>query len=453
MKAKILIPILLVVGSFMIGGCAYLPTGDITQGVHIEDTNVSGMTRKELSEYITSLNKEINHTITISGNGKQREVTLSDLGIKIDLPKLEGAVISYGYELDALTLIQNRFVGVVYGKHFTIPYILDEVKARALLLEFSKTIDTPGHDAYFTIENGQPVMHSAKLGEHVDIDATIQKLKESLTDKSFNSITLVMTNKETVSVTDDELKPLQTILASYTTHFDSNNVNRTHNIEIASTKINGTLLRKGEVFSFNDVVGERTAEAGFDDAPVMIEGKLVPGIGGGICQVSSTLFNSALLSGMDIVERTPHFEPVSYIPAGRDATVAYGYLDFQFKNSYNHVVYILSTISGGELTIYVIGVKEDKPQSVDITVGGETVISNQTETRIDLSIEGDVVTEGHNGLQMVTTRHIIYGNGSSNTTTYDSVYDPVNTIIVKGKPKKVEPKQNDKKKEDTNKPN
>ena len=117
-------------------------------------------------------------------------------------------------------------------------------------------------------------------------------------------------------MTNDDVKPLTAVLGSYTTNFDASNANRTHNIELASTKISGTLVKPGEVFSFNDVVGERTAEAGYDDAPVIIDGKLVPGIGGGICQVSSTLFNTALLSGMNIIERTPHFEPVSYIPAG-----------------------------------------------------------------------------------------------------------------------------------------
>ena len=138
---------------------------------------------------------------------------------------------------------------------------------------------------------------------------------------------------------------------------------------------------------------ERTAEAGYDDAPVFMDGKLVPGIGGGICQVSSTLFNSALLAGMDIVERTPHFAPVGYMAAGRDATVAYGYLDFIFKNPYDHPIYVLAHTSGDTLTISILGFAADEPQAVSITVGNEQTIPNKVETRIDPSVTKETTTE------------------------------------------------------------
>ena len=323
----------------------------------------------------------------------------------------------------------------MYGKQFPYALKLDEVQAQAFLTEFAKTMDTPGHDAYLSVENGQVVLHPAKNGKRIDIAATMKALKESVATGNINTLSLVYTTENTVKVTDADLKSLTTVLASYTTSFDPSNTNRTNNIEIAANKMNGTLVKPGQNFSFNEVVGERTAEAGFDDAPVMIDGKLVPGIGGGICQVSSTLFNAALLSGMEIVERNPHFEPVGYIAAGRDATVAYGYLDFIFKNPYNQSVYVITSIFGGEVTIYIIGVGSDKPKSVDISVGGEKEIPHSTETRTDMTIEGGQVIEGHPGLTMVTTRHIVYGNGVTSTDTYESLYDPVNTIIIKGKPK------------------
>ncbi len=157
----------------------------------------------------------------------------------------------------------------------------------------------------------------------------------------------------------------------------------------------------------------------------------MPGIGGGICQVSSTLFNSALLSGMNIIERTPHFEPVSYIPVGRDATVAYGFLDFQFRNPYQHNVYVLSVINGNKLTIYIIGYPEDMPKSVDISVGDRTDIPNKTITKVDPSIKEDIIEEGHIGFRIYTYRTITYGNWVTTTDSYESTYDPVDTIITK----------------------
>lgn len=241
---------------------------------------------------------------------------------------------------------------------------------------------------------------------------------------------MVFTTQNTVKVTDTDLKPLNTVLASFTTEYNPGNESRTHNIQLASDKINGTLIKPGAQFSFNDVVGERTAEAGYDDAPVMIDGKLVPGIGGGICQVSSTIFNTALLSGMNIVERTPHFEPVGYIQAGRDATVAWGYLDFKFRNPYQHSIYILSVMNNGTLTIYIIGTAQNKPKNVSISVGDYSEIPNKTITKVDPSLKEKEVQEGHVGLKMNTYRTITYGNWVTQTDSFESVYDPVDTIIT-----------------------
>lgn len=412
-------------------GCSYIPTENISYGVYYNDTDLSNTPKNELSARLQELNAKVSHTVSINiGNNRTHQASYYDLGIQVDTDALAKEISSYGYEEDLWTLLSHRFHAFYYGQHFTSQYKLDEVKGKTYLTELAKTIDTPGHNAYLSLENGQVVFHPAKEGKRIDIDATLQKIKDKLqTGESIDSISMVFTTRNTVNVTDTDLKPLNTVLASFTTEYDPNNESRTHNIQLASDKINGTLIKPGATFSFNDVVGERTAEAGYDDAPVMIDGKLVPGIGGGICQVSSTIFNTALLSGMNIVERTPHFEPVGYIQAGRDATVAWGYLDFKFKNPYQQSVYILSVMNHGTLTIYIIGTAQDKPKNVSISVGDRSEIPNKTITRIDSSLKQKEVQEGHVGLKMNTYRTITYGNWVTQTDSFESVYDPVDTII------------------------
>lgn len=412
-------------------GCSYIPTENISYGVYYNDTDLSNTPKNELSARLQELNAKVSHTVSINiGNNRTHQASYYDLGIQVDTDALAKEISSYGYEEDWWTLLSHRFHAFYYGQHFTSQYKLDEVKGKTYLTELAKTIDTPGHNAYLSLENGQVVFHPAKEGKRIDIDATLQKIKDKLqTGESIDSISMVFTTRNTVNVTDTDLKPLNTVLASFTTEYDPNNESRTHNIQLASDKINGTLIKPGATFSFNDVVGERTAEAGYDDAPVMIDGKLVPGIGGGICQVSSTIFNTALLSGMNIIERTPHFEPVGYIPAGRDATVAWGYLDFKFKNPYQQSVYILSVMNHGTLTIYIIGTAQDKPKNVSISVGDRSEIPNKTITRIDSSLKQKEVQEGHVGLKMNTYRTITYGNWVTQTDSFESVYDPVDTII------------------------
>jgi len=139
-------------------------------------------------------------------------------------------------------------------------------------------------------------------------------------------------------------------IAQYTTYFDSGQVNRTENIRLAAKALDGKLLAPGERFSFNESVGERTAEAGYKEA-LIIEGDVfTPGLGGGVCQVSSTLYNAVILAKLEVLERHHHTLPISYVPPGQDATVAFPVLDFRFRNSSDDYLLIRSFVEGSTLT-------------------------------------------------------------------------------------------------------
>ncbi|NLB53706.1 MAG: hypothetical protein GX808_12345 [Syntrophomonadaceae bacterium] len=136
------------------------------------------------------------------------------------------------------------------------------------------------------------------------------------------------------------------VLGGYYTNLNNSPPNRTNNIILACRQINGHILKPGEVFTFNGQVGQRTAEKGYLSASIFIGRKVVPGIGGGICQLSSTLYNAALETGLEIVERHPHTLPVSYIAAGRDATILWGGADFKFRNNQDFNLKVLTDVYG-----------------------------------------------------------------------------------------------------------
>ncbi|MGR3763960.1 VanW family protein [Rossellomorea sp. NS-SX7] len=142
-------------------------------------------------------------------------------------------------------------------------------------------------------------------------------------------------------------------IGSYVTYFNQLNNERSHNIALAANEINNTVVFPGEVFSFNKVVGKRTKEKGYKKAPVIVRGELSEDIGGGICQVSSTLFNAVDLAGVKIVERYHHSKRVPYVPQGRDATVSWYGPDFMFRNIYNQPLLIRSKIYGGQLIVTI----------------------------------------------------------------------------------------------------
>lgn len=415
-------------------GYVLWPTGRVVHGVRLEGQALSGMNQQELEDYIETNIPNQAKTITIMTDQGDEILSLADLGLRPDPEETSQAIMDYGYESNWPDYVWHRFKALVYPQDYALQYHVDQVKAHAKLEAIIKKHSKEAHDAYLSLDGqGQVQLHKEENGSRIDLDKALEDLVKKAHSGQLDSLLLSSQEVKDHAVTADQLSGLTMVLASYETQFNRDDSQRTHNIELASHKINAYLLGPGATFSFNEVVGERTAEAGFDDAPVMVDGKLVPGIGGGICQVSSTLFNTALLSGMEILERTPHYRPVGYIPKGRDATVAWGYLDFSFKNPYSHPVYILSSMEGNSLTIYMIGYPEDKPQKVWVEVGPDHILPHGSQTRLDPNQVGDKIEEGSDGLQLITKRHIITSGGQARTDAFESIYDPQDTIIIKGR--------------------
>lgn len=184
------------------------------------------------------------------------------------------------------------------------------------------------------------------------------------------------------------------LLAKFSTNYNARDTDRTINLRLAAEKINGTVLMPGETFSYNTVVGERTIAAGYKEAAMYQNGEVVDGLGGGICQISTTLYNAVLYSNLEIVERRNHQFVPSYASAGRDATVVYGSIDFRFKNTRNYPVKILCTVSGGVAKCEIYGLKENPDYDVEITsrVTETTATSIKSETYKTVRQNGQVIS-------------------------------------------------------------
>ncbi len=424
------------------------PTGNTIYGVTIDGHSISHQSVDEVDTYLQERNTQSQTIRIVDPKGKETTMKLADLGITIDRVGTLTDVMDYGYESDVMTYIMHRVDALLHGKEMPIRYKVDGPVAESYFLNYAKAMGQVGTNATITLEGDRVVHQPAKVGRKLDVTATMKRLQEQLQEGKVETLELAINEAAQPTITDKDLVSITSILGSFTTYFDGSNTSRAHNIHLASQKIHQTLIPAGGIFSFNQVVGERTPEAGYDDAPVFMGGRLVPGVGGGICQVSSTLFNTALLSGMDIVERDTHFAPVSYIPVGLDATVAWGYIDFQFKNPYTHPIYVIAEEGAGYVTITILGAKEDVPQSVSITKGTEQKIPNKKIEKIDDTVKEETIEEaGHEGISVDTTRTIVYGDGRSSTYTFNSYYEPVDTVIVTG------PNVVKKRKEDSNKKN
>ena len=184
------------------------------------------------------------------------------------------------------------------------------------------------------------------------------------------------------------------MLSTYSTRYSTSDRDRTTNLQLAASKINGTVLMPGETFSYNQVVGERTIAAGYKEAPIYVSGEVVDGLGGGICQITSTLYNAVLYANLEIVERSNHQFVPSYVKASRDATVVYGSIDFKFKNNRDYPIKLVCSVSGGIAKFDIYGLRTDNEYDVEISsyVTGSTANSTYSEAYRILKQNGQVVS-------------------------------------------------------------
>lgn len=238
-------------------------------------------------------------------------------------------------------------------------------------------------DAY--VQKNPTVVHPEVNG--IDFKISVEEAEELLKeDKEEYTIPLKITKpKKTINNLGEEAFP--DLLATFSTRFDGSNYNRNINIKLAAKKVNGTVILPGEKFSFNTIVGSRTIEAGFKEGTAYVGGKVVPDVGGGVCQVSSTIYNTALLANMQIVERSNHMFTTGYVAASRDATVYYGSLDFVFKNSRKYPIKMVASANGGVCKVSIYGIKEDKEYEVIIQSKITSYINPTTIYKEDPTLE------------------------------------------------------------------
>ena len=186
--------------------------------------------------------------------------------------------------------------------------------------------------------------------------------------------------------------PCLSVLCSYTTYFDKSNEARCHNIRLAAKLIDGTKVENGEVFSFNETVGVRSPERGFKKAKIIKDGEFVEGVGGGVCQVSTTLYNAALLSGCKIREYHPHSLPVSYVAPSRDAMVSGTYFDMKFENVSGREIYIKSSAGENFVKFTLYGV--DRGYKYEYT----TIVTGKIEASEEETDDIALVRGGKDGL-------------------------------------------------------
>ena len=285
-------------------------------------------------------------------------------------------------------------------------------------------------DAYYTKDPF--TIHPEENGIDFDVEAAKAMLQE---EKPEYEIALKITKpKKTVKDIGTEAFP--DLLATFSTNYQASNVSRTTNLKLASNKISGTVILPNEEFSYNKVVGERTISAGYKMAATYSNGQVVDGLGGGICQISSTLYDAVVMANLNVTTRRNHQFVTSYVPAGKDATVVWGAQDFKFVNSRKYPVRIVATVEGGVATVQIWGIKEEVEYNISIETKKVATIEYTTQYVQDASLpvgQQKVIQAGNNG-RKVEAYKVTKLNGQVVSTTLLSrdTYNAMKRIVHVG---------------------
>lgn len=314
-----------------------------------------------------------------------------------------------GFQIDREKALEEIERALVTKEEEKIELTLEDTTNTALDAdEIFEELSKEPEDACYEKVDGKIIVHSDKP----KVDLYKADLVSAIKSDEKEVKIKVTAKRAEITKEDLEEKLFKDEISTYSSRYSESNVSRSTNVKLATERINGVELMPGEVFSYDNTIGSRTTANGFKMAGVYINNKQELGIGGGICQVSSTLYAATLYANFEIVERVSHSLPVSYMPDGMDATISEGYIDFRFKNTSEYPVRIVATATNGTMKVSILGVK-DKDIEVEIISSRTGVLPSKTVRTADETIPQGykkVVSKGTDGYTVSSVR-VVRKNG------------------------------------------
>ena len=385
-----------------------------------EFTPIFSYNEKALTDMLNDISKKIPGAIKDNSyyiDGDKLIVTKGKPGIAVKTDEMQKAIIDQVKNpVNNLLMIKVKNASP------------DAIKADKIYEEVKKE----PKNAYVSQEPFE--VHPSENG--IDFAISLEEARKILQeDKEEYEIPLKYISPE-ILTSDLGEEAFPDLITKFSTRYDAGLINRSKNLWLASEKINGTVLLPGEEFSYNRVVGERTVEAGYREAAIYSGGEVVDGLGGGICQISSTLYDLAVQGNMKITDRSNHQFVTSYIDAGKDATVVYGYIDFKFVNTRKYPIKIESVVEDGIVEMKMFGVREETEYDIRLETDTIDVLSYGVSYIDDPTMDAGeeyVKQYGASGYNTVTYK-IYRLNGEEvnrEVLSYDT-YDAMTKIIVRG---------------------
>lgn len=390
-------------------------TNEILPGIMVKDREIGGLTIEQATEELSVLERQmLNTPVTLTFNNQSWPLSLEEVGFRVDKEQTLNRAVKIGQEGSFIERFQLKRKISREGYTLQPVVAIDYEKLSLVVNGLMGHINELPQDAVFIIdEQDRVVITPSKEGKRIDVERLQLSLqKEVLVSENIVIPLPVVVVKPAYSTEEIEGMGITGLVSSYTTRFEPEKVNRSYNVKVAANALDGLLVTPGQEVSFNEVVGPRSSEAGYKTAGVIINNELVEGLGGGVCQVSSTLYNAVLLADLVVSERKNHSIPVPYVPVGRDATVVYDAVDFKFQNNTGKCIYIKSEVKGGQLTVKIFGDASNR-QRVVVNSWVDKVLEPQIIYEDDENLKTGqqvVKQEGSKGY-IVLAERVVYKDG------------------------------------------
>lgn len=405
---------------------------------YIENVDVSGMTKEAAINAVKRNYSSgiLDNKINIETPGKTYTIEYSKLDTKYNVDEVVNQAFSFGKNLS----ITKKYMSIKKPeiKNSKLKFSYSHDKLASFLNTIEKETNSDAVNASLHMSGGKFSVVADKSGVKLDKDKLDKEIDAAITSGGKTDINVKASyNNVAAQVTADKLNTVNTRIASFSTEYASKSAaERANNIAIATRAINGILIMPGDGFSFNDIVGKRTAERGYQQAPVIIDNKVDSDFGGGICQVSSTLYNAMLRANVKASERAHHTIPSSYVELGMDATVDYGNIDYKFKNTLPYPIYIEGYVNGGNICFNVYSNSSLAGKRYEITNEVYATIQATTKNIDDpgmASGQTEVVQKPYTGYKVkVYKKAIENGNVTSQETVSDDYYRPIDGVVKRG---------------------
>lgn len=353
-------------------------------GIYVEDISVGGMTEEQITQAVNDKIEQLKPSvINLSAGEQNAQVTAGDLGLSCANPEVAREAVTIGQEGNVLKrfLTQNRLKN---GETvtFSLKYTVDGEAARQAVENNTAVLNREATDATLTRENGEFIVNPGQTGCSVNVDESTAKVVNYLTTSwrgGIGGVELV-TEETPAGGNPEQLALVKDLLGEGTTEYGNGTSGRKQNVAVGAEKINGTLVQPGEEFSVEAVVVPFDAENGYALAASYEMGKVVDSYGGGICQVSTTLYNAVILAELEVTERSNHSMIVTYVKPSMDAAIAGDYKDLKFVNNQDVPIYIEGYTSGKNVYFNIYG-EETRPANRKVTYESEVVSEQDPGTQ------------------------------------------------------------------------